>query len=123
MIKQDWMVIVAGEALVDAMSEETLKRCRDTGGGYRSSEDLCALQRDQAGRGILGAEIIVSSTGCSVRYDSGLQNFGLLAGSRSGYLDGTLEHAERWAKEWVAKDPTRRYAWRRKTKEEEGKAN
>lgn len=132
MIKQDWMVIVAGEALVDAMTAETKARCKWTGAGY-ASEDLCVLQREQSARGILGAEIVTSNYGCSVRYDSGLQNFGLLAGlsirsiwsqspsrfdPKSGMLDGTLEHAERWVREWVAKDPTRRYAWRRKGKEE-----
>lgn len=117
MIKQDWMVIVAGEELVDAMTTETMKRCAWTGRGYNSG-DLCLLQREQAARGILGAEVIISSHGHSVRYDSGLQDFALLAGSRSGMLDGTLEHAERWAREWVAKDPERRYAWRRQTAEE-----
>jgi hypothetical protein len=59
-------------------------------------------------------EVICSNYGHSVRYDSGLQNFGLLAGSRSGALDGTLEDAERYATAWVAEDPTRRYAWRRR---------
>lgn len=108
------MVIVAGEALVDALTAETKARRGN------NDEDLCRLQREQASRGILGAEVVCSNYGHSVRYDSGLQNFGLLAGSRCGYLDGTLEHAERWAREWVAKDPARRYAWRRKTEEECG---
>lgn len=117
MIKQDWMVIVAGEELVAFLSQETKSRCKWTGGGY-ASEDLCALQREQSARGIVGAEVVTSNYGNSVRYDSGLQDFGLLAGSRSGMLDGTLEHAERWAREWVAKDPARRYAWRRKTEAE-----
>lgn len=116
MMKQDWMVIVAGEALVDAMTAETKARCRWTGSGY-ASDELCILQREQSARGIHGAEIVHTNYGCSVRYDSGLQDFGLLAGSKSGMLDGTLEHAERWAREWVAKDPARRYAWRRKTRD------
>lgn len=113
MIKQDWMVIVAGDALVDAMSAEKQRRCRWTGQGY-ASDELCALQREQSARGILGCEIVASLYGHSVRYDSGLQDFGLLASSRSGVLDGTLEHAEQWAREWVSQDPARRYAWRRK---------
>lgn len=104
--------IVAGEALVNALTAETKARCKWTGYGY-ASEDLCKVQSEHSARGIHGAEIIVSTTGCSVRSDSGLQGFGLLAGSRSGTLDGTLEHAERWATEWVAADPTKRYAWRR----------
>jgi hypothetical protein len=46
-----------------------------------------------------------------VRYDSGLQNFALLA--RSCELGGTLEAAEAFARAWVAEDPERRYAWTR----------
>jgi len=113
MIKQDWMVIIAGEALVDAMSAETKARCEWRGCGY-ASEQLVVLQQERSRRGILGCEVVCSNYGHSVRYDSGLQNFGLLAGSRRGDLDGTLEDAERFAREWVSKDPTRRYAWRRK---------
>lgn len=112
MVKQDWMTIVAGEKLVDKMTAETKARCTFTGFGY-NSDQLCILQREQSARGIVGAEIVISNYGCSVRYDSGLQNFGLLASSRTKQLDGSQEHAERWAKEWVAKDPTRRYAWYR----------
>lgn len=113
MMRQSWMIIVAGDKLIDEMSAEQKSRCQWTGSDY-ASDSLCQLQREQSARGIIGAEIVVSNYGCSVRYDSGLQNFGLLASSRSKQLDGTLEHAERWAKEWVAKDPTKRYAWRRK---------
>lgn len=112
MIKQSWMTIVAGEALVDTMTAETKARCAWTGRGY-ASESLCALQRERSGRGILGVEIVRSNYGHTVRYDSGLQGWGILAGCRSGQLDGTLEDAERYAREWVARDPARRYAWRR----------
>lgn len=103
--------IVAGEALVDALTAETRARCH-TRGTYHDSTLLCAVQREQAARGILGAEIVKSNYGHSVRYDSGLQEWGLLARSRE--LGGTLEAAEEWARKWVATDPTRRYAWRRK---------
>lgn len=113
MMRQSWMIIVAGDKLVDEMSEERKARCQWTGYGY-NSDQLCQLQCEQAARGIIGAEIVMSAYGCSVRYDSGLQGFGLLASSRAKQVDGTLEDAERWVKEWVAKDPTKRYAWRRK---------
>lgn len=113
MIKQDWMRIVAGEALVDQISAEQTARVPRNAYGFES-EALCDLQRQQSARGILGCEVIQSSYGCSVRYDSGLQDFGLLAGSRSGPLDGSLADAERWAAEWVSKDPQRRYAWTRR---------
>lgn len=121
MYKQDWMVIVAGEQLVDQLTAEQQATVRHTGSGF-ASDQLCALQQRRAARGVLGAEIVVSNHGCSVRYDSGLQNFGLLAGSKCGMLDGTLEHAVQWATAWVAQDPSRRYAWRRKTQEERNAA-
>jgi len=104
------MIIVAGHELVDAMEIEQKAKCRFTGFGY-NSDDLAVLQRDQSSRGIKGVEIVASIHGSSVRYDSGLQNFGLLATSRE--LGGTLEAAEQFARDWVAKDPSRRYAWRR----------
>lgn len=113
MVKQDWMVIVAGEALVDEMTAKRKATIPHNGFGY-DSEKLCELQRNEAARGIRGVEIVRSNYGHSVRYDSGLQNFGLLAGSKSGQLDGTLEDAIRYAKAWVAADPNRRYAWYRK---------
>lgn len=112
MLEGDHFIIVAGLDLVEAMRAERKRRCRWTGYGYES-EGLCAVQREESANGIRGAEIVTSNYGCSVRSDSGLQNFALLAGSRCGMLDGSLEDAERWARAWVAEDPTRRYAWRR----------
>lgn len=113
MIKQDWMIIVAGEALVDALTAETKARCELNAYGY-NSDQLCQLQRERAGHGIIGVEIVKSMYGYSVRYDSGLQDFGLLAGCRNKQLNGTLEDAERYTRNWVAQEPTKRYAWRRK---------
>lgn len=59
MVKQDWMVIVAGEKLVDEMTVETKARCEYTGYGYKS-EQLCKLQIEHSRRGIIGAEIVQS---------------------------------------------------------------
>lgn len=111
MIKQDWMTIVAGTDLIDALTAEQVARVPRGCGGFKS-EDLCVLQREQSARGILGVEIVKSFKGHSVRYDSGLQDFGLLA--RSNELGGTFDAAEKFARDWVSKDPTRRYAWCRK---------
>lgn len=110
MIKQDWMIIVAGHELVDAMEAEQKAKCRWGCGGY-NSDDICAMQRDQSRRGITGIEIVKAIKGYSVRYDSGLQNFGLLATSSD--LGGSLEAAEQFAHKWVSQDASRRYAWRR----------
>jgi hypothetical protein len=113
MIKQEWMVIIAGEQLIDELSAETRARVHRNERGF-ASEDLTAVQESQAARGILGAVIENSMYGYSVRFDSGLQNFGLIASSKRKEVDGTLEDAERFAREWVALDPVHRYAWRRK---------
>lgn len=113
MIRQDWMIIVAGDELFDALEAEQRATVPETGRGF-ASEQLCKLQCKQAKRGILGAEIVKSNYGYSVRYDSGLQNWGLLASSKSGQLNGTFEDAVRYVRDWVAQDPDRRYAWARK---------
>jgi hypothetical protein len=103
--------IVAGQELHTALLAEREARVPKGAGGY-ASEPLCQLQRERSSRGILGAEIVDTNYGWSVRYDSGLQNWGLLASSRVGTIDGSLEAAEAWAAAWVARDPQRRYAWR-----------
>lgn len=113
MIRQPWMIIVAGEELIARMEAEQRALVPETGRGF-ASEQLCELQRKQARRGLLGAEIVQSNYGYSVRYDSGLQNWGLLASSKSGQLDGSWDAAVAWVKSWVAQDPDRRYAWARK---------
>jgi hypothetical protein len=113
MTRQDWMTIVAGNELLAAMEAEQIAKVPQTGYGF-ASEQLCELQRKQAARGILGVEIVESNYGFSVRYDSGLQNWGLLASSKSRQLDGSFEAACKWAIDWVAQDPDRRYAWARK---------
>jgi hypothetical protein len=100
--------LIAGADLYDALraEREALPRARC---GNFESEALCRLQEAQARRGILGAELVETIYGWSVRYDSGLQNFGILAGPRSGRLDGSLEAAEKFARQWVAEDASRRY--------------
>jgi hypothetical protein len=98
--------IIAGQALYDALQAEKARRCR------RNAEDLCRVQEEIARRGIVGAQLVQSIYGWGVRYDSGLQNWGLIASSRAKQVDGTLEDAERFALAWVAEDPARRYAWR-----------
>lgn len=110
--RPELFTIVAGRDLLVSMEAEQNAKINRNVVGY-NSEQLCELQRSWSRRGILGAEIVVSNYGCSVRYDSGLQNFGLIASSRAKEVDGTLEDAERYAREWVARDPERRYAWRR----------
>jgi hypothetical protein len=75
--------------------------------GCYDSETLCAHQREMASRGYLGAEIVETSHGFSLRYDSGLQDWGLIVRGCP-----TLADAERAAHHWQAADPTRRYVTR-----------
>lgn len=114
MVKQDWMIIVAGEELVDSLEAEQIARVARTTSGRFDSRQLCKLQSEQDARGIIGVFLVESIYGWTVRYDSGLQNFSILTGIRQGNLDGSLEAAITFAKEWVLVDPTKRYAWRRK---------
>jgi hypothetical protein len=101
------MIIVAGQAVYDRLQEERRSR-------VSQGESLPGVQEKQFASGFLGAEIVESNYGFSVRHDTGLMNWGLIASSRSKEVDGTVEDAERAARDWVARDPDRRYAWRRK---------
>lgn len=104
------MIIVAGQELIDRLDAEKAARVAQSACGF-DSEQLCAIQREQAARGVLGVELVKAIHGWGARYDSGLQNFGLL---RTSYdLGGSLEAAEAYARDWVSADPSRRYAWRR----------
>lgn len=106
--------IIAGHDLVEQMRAAREASVEKTASGFYDSEDICRIQQAEARKGILGVEVCESLYGFSVRYDSGLQDWGLVASSRYGQLDGSVEDAFRFAREWVAKDPTRRYAWIRK---------
>ena len=68
------MNIVAGQELYAKLQAEKAARVAKAGEFY-SSEPLCEWQRDVSRRGIVGAEIVESMYGWSVRYDSGLQNW------------------------------------------------
>lgn len=105
--------IVAGERVVEELRAQQEAIIPWTGYGY-ASDNLCALQRTWDERGIRGAQLTQSIYGWSVRADSGLQDFALLAGKRMGNVDGTLEGAVAWARAWAARDPKRRYVWKRR---------
>lgn len=108
-------IVVAGqgvEAALHAEREHLIPKSGHWSGCYQS-EPLCAWQRRCSERGFRDVELVQSIYGWSVRAGSGMDGFALLAGSRSGALDGTYEDAVRWATKWCADDPERRYAWRR----------
>ena len=102
------MFIIAGAEVINAMNEEKAAAVAKNELGHFRSEQLCALQRKQAGRGYIGVCIVKSIYGYSVRYDSGLQDFGLLRSARCG--DGSFKQAAEFCIAWAARDPSRRYA-------------
>lgn len=111
-------VLLAGETLYAAIQAEidaTVPRSLIPGReDCYQSEPLCALHATHARRGIAGAELVKTIYGWGVRYDSGLQNWNIIASPR-GALDGSFEHAARYAREWVAEAPGLRYAWVRQS--------
>jgi hypothetical protein len=112
------MIFVAGVEVWNAEAQaqiDTVPRSRIAGQDCFDSEALCRFQLSQANKGIIAAILVKSIYGWTVRYDSGLQDFAIIAGTRSGQLDGSLEDAERYAREWCARDPERRYAYRRES--------
>lgn len=100
--------IIAGAELAASLDAEREAIVAKTAGGF-NSEQLCELQRKRAGRGIIEVEIVKSIYGFSVRYASGLHNFGILRSAR-GAADASPEAAIQFCKDWVAADPTRRFA-------------
>jgi hypothetical protein len=114
------MIFVSGKEVWDALvAEKEATVPHSTIPGREScfqSEPLCHLQVKQHQAGFIGVELVESIHGWSVRYDTGLRGFGLIASSRYGEVDGTLAAAERFAAGWVAQDPDHRYAWTRELK-------
>ena len=102
------MFVVAGHALFNLLQIEKEIKVSKSGSLYKSNE-LCEYQKSVSNRGIVGAEIVLSNYGYSVRYNSGLQNWGLLASSRHKQVNGTFQDAVRWAREWTSRDPAKRY--------------
>lgn len=107
------ITIIFGADVWDALQAEKVAKVTASTRvpGCFESESLCRWQGEIHNRGFRGAEIVKSLYGCSVRSDTGLENFCLLASSRFGALDGTPEDAERWAWGWQQADPTRRYVF------------
>jgi len=79
------------------------------------SVDSKSLMRWQETEGRLwrSVELVKSIYGWTVRASSGLDGFALMAATkeRGGRLDGSFVDAAKWAAEWVALYPERRYAY------------
>ncbi len=71
------------------------------------SESLCKFQIEASRMGFIEMELVRSNYGWSVRYASGIYNFGLFSGARG--TDGSWDRAMRVALAWQQQDPARRY--------------
>lgn len=100
-------IVVAGN---DVYTAQQARKAAALGVHQRyNSTALCNWQEAEHNRGIVEAEIVMSMYGYSLRYASGLLNWGLIASCRSGELDGTYECAVARARRWAVVDPNRRY--------------
>ena len=107
------MNFVAGKEVWDGLVAEKEATVSRNPQGFYASRELIALQSRQHTLGYRGVQLVESLYGWTVRADSGLDSFNLLAGARSGALDGTWESAVMWAQAWCRELPTHRYAWYR----------
>ena len=100
MLNTDAFIVIAGNP--QKWDDETRARCRPGRyDGTFNSDDLCALQRDQAQRGRLGARLMSSMYGWSVRSD--WSPHAPLSPTRM-----TKEEAVKWGTEWANVDPDKR---------------
>src|SRR5258706_10414503 len=101
-----------GQDVRDTLDAERAKCCVASKRypGCFESDSLCAWQSEVHQRGFRGAQLCETIFGWSVRSDTGLDNFRILAGHRDGALpNATKEQALAWAQEWQAERPNHRY--------------
>lgn len=103
--------VIAGQDVASIVkSEYDAMHARRAADPRRASrEDFANLQTALSQRGFVEAELVESRYGWSVRYASGLQNFGLISAARDR-ADRSYEAAVAIAQAWVAVDPSRRWA-------------
>lgn len=97
--------VIVGQDVFDAQQARKIAALGN--GPIYNGDMISAWQVTEGGRGIVEAELVKSSYGWSVRYASGLYNFGLIASARS--IGGTLEGAIEYATRWQAQAPSQRY--------------
>jgi hypothetical protein len=107
--------IIAGAPILDKLkAEQAAARdlySRDPNPRVQDSA-ICACQQYQAARGYLGAEMVESIYGWTLRYASGLQNFGIIATfpvRSCGSWEQSYKKCEAFAKDWAAADAAHRY--------------
>lgn len=109
-VRGPW-VIVVGTDVEKSLQMDKLSRVPlvDHPPGCFESEPLCQWQADKHAQGYACCVLQPTIYGWSVRAQSGLDGFAILAGVRSGELDGSLDSAVRWARAWCAQFPARRH--------------
>lgn len=100
--------IVAGQDVFDAQTARKAAALGPMPATGFPSDALCQWQRSEAKHGIVEAEIVESIHGYSLRYASGMHDFGLIARARE-MGDGTFDAAVAFAKSWQADDAARRF--------------
>lgn len=102
--------VLIGREVADQVAELKKKvAVSSTHPGLLDSASLCRHQVSASSLGFTEAEIVRSNYGFSLRYASGLCNFGLIRSARNREVDGTFEGALAAAEEWVSQNPTRRW--------------
>lgn len=99
-------ITIAGQNVLDEINTDraaAVKQSKLRAGCY-DSESLCAHQIKMSQRGYLGAEIVQTLRGWSLRYNSGLQDFGLIVRGIATWDDAVAA-----AHQWQAADTARRY--------------
>jgi hypothetical protein len=91
--------IIAGQDVADriaALKAKNVLPSRKRPGCF-DSESLCAHQRHVSDAGYIEAQIVETLHGYSLRYASGLQNFGLIRSSQDcgGTLEGAIDAAKK----------------------------
>lgn len=96
---------IAGEEVWNLLQAEKIQKVSQNAKGFNSRE-LIILQGEWSRRGIIGAELVESSMrGWTLRYDSGIQNWSIIA------ADMAKGEVIEYAIKWVAMDPSHRYVY------------
>jgi hypothetical protein len=111
-IMPEGFLVVFGQenARAEVASRDALVKPSRYAPGCADSTSLTRWQ-EREGRQWRAAEVVHSMYGWSLRHASGLDGFGLIAGARSGQLNGTLKDCLLYAARWQREAPESRYVF------------
>lgn len=100
-VRDNWCVLVGAEVEAALYADKVARVARSAFyADFFESESLCTWQSEMHARGYCAVVLTKSVLGWSVRYRSGLDGFGVLAGVRDGTLTGTFLDALAYARQW-----------------------